>query len=116
MPWLLWRLTKEAKSAGLRELDLGRSDWTNPGLIVFKDRLGAKRIPVTYWRFPKPRGVADALSDGRLKWLPARIFRLMPAPVLTATFIGPLVERHRDQVLNGACLVFDACTLLRAYP
>lgn len=64
-PWLFWKLIQEARSSGLRELDLGRSDWENPGLITFEDRLGAKRIPVTYWRFPKPQEVADALADGR---------------------------------------------------
>ena len=91
-PWLFWKLIQEARSAGHRELDLGRSDWDNSGLIAFKDRLGAKRIPVTYWRFPKPQGVADALSDGRLQWLAGKIFLHTPAPLLSAT--GRLLYRH----------------------
>lgn len=91
-PWLFWKVIQEAKSMGLRELDLGRSDWENPGLITFKDRLGAKRIPITYWRFPKPPGVADAPSEGRLQWLAGKIFLHTPAPLLSAT--GKLLYRH----------------------
>jgi hypothetical protein len=91
-PWLFWKVILEAKSTGLRELDLGRSDWKNPGLITFKDRLGAKRVPVTYWRFPKAQGVADALPAGRLQRLAGEMFLHMPAPLLSAT--GRLLYRH----------------------
>ena len=91
-PWLFWKLIQEAKSWGLRELDLGRSDWGNSGLIAFKDRLGAKRIPVTYWRFPKPKGVADAAASGRLQWLAGKIFLHAPSSLLAAT--GRLLYRH----------------------
>lgn len=48
---LLWRSILEAKGAGLRIFDLGRSDADNPGLIAFKDRWGSARSTVTYWRF-----------------------------------------------------------------
>jgi len=62
------------------------------GLITFKDRLGAKRVPVTYWRFPKAQGVADALPAGRLQRLAGEMFLHMPAPLLSAT--GRLLYRH----------------------
>lgn len=91
-PWLFWRLIQEAKSAGLGELDLGRSDWTNPGLIAFKDRLGAKRTPVTYWRFPRSKGVVDALSYGRGQWIAGSVFSHTPAPLLS--LLGRLLYRH----------------------
>jgi hypothetical protein len=91
-PWLFWKVISEAKSSGLRELDLGRSDWKNPGLITFKDRLGAKRIPVTYWRFPRPKGGAEAPSEGGVRRLAGEIFLHMPAPLLSAT--GRLLYRH----------------------
>ena len=91
-PWLFWKVIQEAKSTGLRELDLGRSDWEDPGLITFKDRLGARRLPVTYWRFPKQHGVVSAVSEGRGQRLAGKIFRHTPVPFLTA--IGRLLYRH----------------------
>jgi hypothetical protein len=91
-PWLFWKVIEEATSWGFRELDLGRSDWDNPGLIAFKDRLGARRTPVTYWRFPKSKGVADGLTNGKWQWLAGKFFRQSPAPLLAAT--GSLLYRH----------------------
>ena len=49
---LLWNAIQEARSDGLCEFDLGRSDLDNPGLLVFKDRWGAARTPLTYLRYP----------------------------------------------------------------
>jgi hypothetical protein len=91
-PWLFWRLIREAKNWGLPELDLGRSDWENPGLIAFKDRLGARRTPVTYWRFPEPQGVADSLTNGRWQWLAGKFLAHAPAFLLAAS--GSLLYRH----------------------
>jgi hypothetical protein len=92
MPWLFWRIIQEAKSAGLGELDLGRSDWNNPGLIAFKDRLGAMRTPVTYWRSRRPKSLADALSDGNGQRISGAIFSRTPGPVLSV--LGRLLYRH----------------------
>ncbi len=39
--------------AGSRMLDLGRSDVDQPGLIAFKDHLGATQSTLTYYRYPK---------------------------------------------------------------
>ncbi len=91
-PWLFWRIIIEAKSWGLRELDLGRSDFENPGLIAFKDRLGAQRTPVTYLRFPKPQGVADGLTSGKWQSIAGKIFRHTPSPLLAAA--GRLLYPH----------------------
>lgn len=49
-PFLFWKAIEEAKAEGLSSLDLGRSDWDNPGLIEFKDRLGGRRSGLVYWR------------------------------------------------------------------
>ena len=49
---LLWNAIQEAKMSQLSEFDLGRSDRDNPGLLVFKDRWGAGRTPLTYLRYP----------------------------------------------------------------
>jgi lipid II:glycine glycyltransferase (peptidoglycan interpeptide bridge formation enzyme) len=44
---LLWQAIKEAKEAGVEELDLGRSDLNNQGLITFKNRWSATRSTFT---------------------------------------------------------------------
>jgi hypothetical protein len=91
-PWLFWKVIQEAKAAGLRELDLGRSEWGNRGLIAFKDRLGAKRVPVTYWRIPKSHGLGDRLVEGKVLSLAGAVLRHMPQSILTAS--GRFLYRH----------------------
>jgi len=55
-PFLFWKLMEDAKADGFEELDLGRSDLDNEGLITFKNRLGGHPSPLHYWRLaPKPR-------------------------------------------------------------
>jgi len=55
-PFLFWKLIEDAKAEGFEELDLGRSDLDNEGLITFKNRLGGHSSPLHYWRLaPKPR-------------------------------------------------------------
>jgi hypothetical protein len=49
---LLWNAIQEAKNDDLSEFDMGRSDCENPGLAVFKDRWGAARTPLVYFRYP----------------------------------------------------------------
>jgi lipid II:glycine glycyltransferase (peptidoglycan interpeptide bridge formation enzyme) len=52
MALLLWRTILEAKHEGLSLLDLGRADLDNEGLILFKERWGARRVTLKYLRFP----------------------------------------------------------------
>jgi hypothetical protein len=52
MQMLLWRAIEEAKESCLQEFDLGRSDSSDEGLMVFKDRLGATRTSISYFRYP----------------------------------------------------------------
>jgi Acetyltransferase (GNAT) domain len=52
MQGLFWRTIQEGKELGLSELDLGRSSLDNQGLVTFKDRWGAKRSTLTYYRYP----------------------------------------------------------------
>ena len=49
---LLWNAIQEAKDDQLSEFDMGRSDCGNPGLVLFKDRWGAKRTTLVYLRYP----------------------------------------------------------------
>lgn len=53
MHLLIWRSIMEAKQAGMRVFDLGRSEWNQDGLIKFKDRWGAERTSVRYIRLLK---------------------------------------------------------------
>ncbi len=53
MPFLFWRVMKDAKRRGFEVLDLGRSDIDQAGLIAFKDHLGAAQSTLTYYRHPR---------------------------------------------------------------
>ena len=50
MPFLFWKTIEEGKQSGATHFDLGRSDLDNYGLIDFKDRLGASRSRIDYYR------------------------------------------------------------------
>lgn len=50
MSFLFWRAIQTAKEQGLEEVDLGRTDLDNPGLLAFKDHLGGTRRALTYYR------------------------------------------------------------------
>jgi len=100
MPFLLWHAIEEGKRAGLAYLDLGRSDLDQHGLITFKDRFGAARSTITYFR-------GSPVSEGRRGWVAkgvARaIVRAMPALALRAA--GHLLYRHVGATLGP--LVFS---------
>jgi hypothetical protein len=90
MPLLFWNAIREAKSAGIRWLDLGRSASDNTGLITFKDRLGADRSTLTYLRYPDP-GEVRARSFTNIQ-MAKRVFARLPDRWLIAT--GRLLYRH----------------------
>lgn len=90
MQFLLWKAVQEAKSLGLSEFDLGRSDWDNRGLITFKDRWGASRTGLAYWRCTG--GSVRRATSGRVVRLAGRIFRHMPGNFLPLA--GSLMYRH----------------------
>jgi len=52
MPFLFWQVIKDARRRGFEVLDLGRSDVDQPGLITFKDHLGATQSTLRYYRYP----------------------------------------------------------------
>jgi CelD/BcsL family acetyltransferase involved in cellulose biosynthesis len=90
MPFLFWRVIQDAQARGFAELDLGRSDLNQPGLIAFKDHLGATRSTLTYYRYPE-RQSAAAASD----WMP-RFARGVFAhlPDATLDLAGRLLYKH----------------------
>jgi CelD/BcsL family acetyltransferase involved in cellulose biosynthesis len=53
MPFLFWKLIEESKAEGAEEIDFGRTDMDNDGLIRFKDSLGTARRKLSYIRYPE---------------------------------------------------------------
>jgi lipid II:glycine glycyltransferase (peptidoglycan interpeptide bridge formation enzyme) len=89
MPFLFWRAIRQACSLGLRELDFGRSDLDDAGLIAFKDRLGCTRTPLTYWRSP----ASSVLGHSRRILAAAKpLVACVPLPLLST--VGKLVTKH----------------------
>lgn len=91
MPLLFWNVIKQSKAEGCRELDFGRSDLDNDGLLKFKQRWGAKRSDLVYWRYPNSPG----LTDDRWYVRAAKsVFSVAPEPLLQAS--GRLLYKHFD--------------------
>jgi lipid II:glycine glycyltransferase (peptidoglycan interpeptide bridge formation enzyme) len=90
MPFLFWRLIEESKMAGAEQLDLGRTDLDNAGLVEFKDRFGAARKQITYLRYSNTAKKKSPVES----YLPAtrRLFSVLP-DALSST-IGRLLYRH----------------------
>lgn len=90
MPLILWKLISESKSEGFEQLDFGRSEKDNEGLIRFKDQFGAERRAITYARYPrsahKTNDVSPYLS------LSGRFFSVLPDSISTG--LGRAVYRH----------------------
>jgi hypothetical protein len=91
IPFLLWKAIEEGKSQDLRELDLGRSELSQAGLIQFKDRLGAARINLPYWRFPGQKSATGAHCEWTTR-LAKAIFASVPDPIFAAS--GNFLYRH----------------------
>lgn len=87
---IFWKVIQNARDNGLREFDLGRSDWDNPGLIRFKDRWGAAQSTLTYWRHGKVS--AKRASAGWSSPMARHIFGHTPGGFLSTT--GALFYRH----------------------
>ena len=90
MPFLFWKTIQDAKQRGARELDLGRSDCDNAGLIAFKEHWAATRSTLTYWRSP-----GEALSTVDNGWkmkFARRVFARLPGGMRRA--VGTLLYPH----------------------
>jgi hypothetical protein len=90
MPFLLWTAILEAKGEGLRQLDLGRCESDNAGLIAFKDRWGSDRSTLTYWSLPTTSSLAH--PNGWKLRLAKKLFAHTPIPLRIAA--GELLYRH----------------------
>jgi Acetyltransferase (GNAT) domain len=90
MPALLWNTVQASKATGSKELDLGRSECQNKGLIAFKDHWAQKHSTVVYWRYPKSGRIL--LTEGWKLRMAKRAFACLPTKVLP--IMGRLFYRH----------------------
>ncbi len=66
MHFLLWGAIQEAKSAGLRFFDFGRTDADQHGLITFKKRWGTAQSDLIYSRYS--RDVTQSFESSATSW------------------------------------------------
>jgi hypothetical protein len=89
MPLVLWRAIEDAKASGAAEVDFGRSDPGNRGLITFKEKFGAEPSKLTYKKFPNSsaRFAGAQWADRTMK----RVFTALPEKlqVLAGKIIYP---------------------------
>ncbi len=89
MVYLFWIAIQDAISRGITELDMGRSDIDNRGLVAFKEHWGASRCPLSYWRFQ--RGSRESVHE----WAPAFMKRACShIPDRCCCALGTLLYRH----------------------
>jgi CelD/BcsL family acetyltransferase involved in cellulose biosynthesis len=89
-PLLFWKVIQQAKEEGATLLDLGRSDYSDPGLIAFKEHLGAQSTELCYYRYPDP--VERAAEAGRMRGWAGDLLARMPDRALGA--VGEVLYRH----------------------
>jgi CelD/BcsL family acetyltransferase involved in cellulose biosynthesis len=86
---LFWKAIQEAKDQGFEELELGRSDIQNSGLIAFKDHWGATRTAIRYWSYPpESTGLPTVWKDRLAK----RVVSICPDIALE--MIGKVLYKH----------------------
>jgi lipid II:glycine glycyltransferase (peptidoglycan interpeptide bridge formation enzyme) len=90
MQFLFWRVIQDSHAHGFVELDLGRSDLDQAGLIAFKEHLGAERSTLTYFRCPATRhkGAGSAWMSRAGRGVLARL------PDSALDLAGRLIYRH----------------------
>ena len=89
MQLVMWRAIQEAKTDGMLEFDMGRTEWSNVGLLTFKDRWGATRSSLRYHRHPVRRHPGELNTAMRI----ARgMVALAPDPLFISA--GSIFYRH----------------------
>jgi CelD/BcsL family acetyltransferase involved in cellulose biosynthesis len=89
MAMLFWNAIQEAKATGMDDLDMGRSGTENAGLVTFKERWGAERSTVKYWRYPIQ--ATHSKSESFIKYAS----RFVPlAPNASLELLGKFLYRH----------------------
>lgn len=88
MPFLFWRFIQESKESGVTEIDFGRCDLDDAGLITFKDHFGTTRTCLTYFRYPQ---ISRKEQAGRFSVF-RKLVPLMPNVALSTA--GRILYRH----------------------
>jgi hypothetical protein len=68
MHLLLWGAIQEAKAAGLRSFDFGRTEAGQHGLITFKKRWGTKQSSLIYSRYAASENTSHIFESSALNW------------------------------------------------
>jgi CelD/BcsL family acetyltransferase involved in cellulose biosynthesis len=89
-PLLFWKAIQQAKEMRIEEFDLGRSAPEDPGLIAFKEHLGADTSELRYYRSPAAPVKEEKSQPGK-NWARHALARL-PDPLLAEA--GRLLYRH----------------------
>jgi lipid II:glycine glycyltransferase (peptidoglycan interpeptide bridge formation enzyme) len=85
---LFWKTIQEAKGCGCEELDMGRSDIDNPGLVAFKEHWGTTGRRLSYWSYPHRHAAPS-------KWKRELIGRVVSAaPDRALKVVGAALYRH----------------------
>lgn len=87
---LIWHAIQDAKAAGARFFDFGRSDHDNKGLVTFKDHWGATRSTLPYFRFA-PKVNKDSHADLKM-WIVRKSCAYLPDPLFKA--LGSVLYEH----------------------
>jgi CelD/BcsL family acetyltransferase involved in cellulose biosynthesis len=85
---LAWESIRRAKERGATTLDMGRCEPANVGLAQFKERWGAARADLAYFRYPAPARSRSPRYAGAAR----RVVERLPSPVLAVA--GRLAYRH----------------------
>lgn len=88
----VWKTIQDAKTRGFEELDMGRTDCDEPGLIAFKEHWGASRSLLTYLRYPIPAPMTLVTADSWQIKMAKKIAGIVPIPTLATA--GKFLYRH----------------------
>jgi lipid II:glycine glycyltransferase (peptidoglycan interpeptide bridge formation enzyme) len=91
MPRLFWQAILDAKSEGIEELDLGRTDFQNAGLMRFKDNFGGHKTVLRYWRISDAPSRSLAAASALFPILQSALVHL-PNPLLR--MVGKILYPH----------------------
>jgi CelD/BcsL family acetyltransferase involved in cellulose biosynthesis len=90
VPFLFWKLIEESKALGMEEIDMGRSDLNNDGLIRFKDRFGTRKQLITYFRY-SPTAKQEPASNWGFR-AARQIFAVLPE--IVSPVASRILYRH----------------------
>lgn len=85
---LAWQSIRRAKERGATTLDMGRCEPANIGLAQYKERWGAARADLGYFRYPAP----VPSRSPRITAAARRVVQRLPSPVLALA--GRIAYRH----------------------